>query len=125
MNGVLNNLKTGASEKFTENGDLAYSTTYNSNLDFFFASSLFRSHSDIAVQLFSQAFLEDKGLAVKNLAYLRDVKGGLGFRDATRAILVWLGENDAATLMSVLDAFIQLGRWDDILPLIFVKILEN
>ena len=124
MNGVLNNLKTGASEKFTENGDLAYSTTYNSNLDFFFASSLFRSHSDIAVQLFSQAFLEDKGLAVKNLAYLRDVKGGLGFRDATRAILVWLGENDAATLMSVLDAFIQLGRWDDILPLIFVKNAE-
>lgn len=121
MNTVLNNLKTGASQTVTVNGDLAFSTTYNENLDFFFASSLFRSNSNEAVRLFSLAFAENKGLAIKNLAYLRDIKEGLGFRDATRAILAWLGENNSKALMSVFDAFVELGRWDDVLPLIFVK----
>lgn len=123
MSTVLNNLRTHGSRTTTANGDKAYSTTLNKNLDFFFSSSLFRSSPEAAVLAFMQAYKEDPTMAIKNLFHLRNPRGGLGFRDPFRLILKELALGNIApegveVAKHLLPYAVEYGRWDDVLGLI-------
>lgn len=114
-NSVLDGIIKDSSKTLTENGDVAYTTTQNNNLDFFFGASLFRGNDEKAVQAFIKAYTQDKNLAVKNLFYLRDIKGGQGLRSPFRACLAWLAKENPELVINLLPKFVEYGRWDDIL----------
>ena len=114
-NSVLDGIIKDSSKTLTENGDVAYTTTQNNNLDFFFGASLFRGNDEKAVQAFIKAYTQNKNLAVKNLFYLRDIKGGQGLRSPFRACLAWLAKENPELVINLLPKFVEYGRWDDIL----------
>ena len=114
-NSVLDGIIKDSSKTLTENGDVAYTTTQNNNLDFFFGASLFRGNDEEAVRAFIKAYTQNKNLAVKNLFYLRDIKGGQGLRSPFRACLAWLAKENPELVINLLPKFVEYGRWDDIL----------
>lgn len=114
-NSVLDGIIKDSSKTLTENGDVAYTTTQNNNLDFFFGASLFRGNDEKAVQAFVKAYTQNKNLAVKNLFYLRDIREGQGLRSPFRACLAWLAKENSELVINLLPKFVEYGRWDDIL----------
>ena len=114
-NSVLDGIIKDSSKTLTENGDVAYTTTQNNNLDFFFGASLFRGNDKEAATAFIKAYTQDKNLAVKNLFYLRDIREGQGLRSPFRACLAWLAKENPELVISLLPKFVEYGRWDDIL----------
>ena len=101
-NSVLDGIIKDSSKTLTENGDVAYTTTQNNNLDFFFGASLFRGNDEKAVQAFIKAYTQNKTLAVKNLFYLRDIKGGQGLRYPFTACLAWLTKENPELVINLL-----------------------
>lgn len=53
-NSVLDGIIEDSSKTLTTNGDVAYTTTQNNNLDFFFGASLFRGNDKEAATAFSK-----------------------------------------------------------------------
>ncbi len=124
MNSLLKAIQEELNITFTENGDVAYKSTLNKNLDFFSGISQFYHgrDADRLIYMFLEAFEEDKVTALKNLFYLRDIKGGAGERTATRSILISLANNSPEVFKFIVPVVPELGRWDDltkILPEIF------
>ena len=75
-------------EAATWNGDKAFKSTLSKVLDFYSRAGAIRTLSETEkVRIFTNAFAEDKLLALKALFYLRDVRGGAGERDTVRIIL--------------------------------------
>lgn len=101
----------------TENGAKTFSTSLNSNLDLFFMGGAFRNRSDEElIALFSKAFAEDKSVALRILAYIRDCRGGMGERRFFRTALKHLAnskDNDSFDIRVIST----LGRWDDLFVL--------
>jgi Domain of unknown function (DUF2828) len=58
----------------TENGAITFKSTLNLNLDFFARASAMRGQD--VVPMFTEAYQEDSKMAIRNLFYLRDVRGG-------------------------------------------------
>lgn len=114
-NSVLDGIIKDSSKTLTTNGDVAYTTTQNNNLDFFFGASLFRGNNKEAATAFIKAYTQDKNLAVKNLFYLRDIREGQGLRSPFRACLAWLAKENPELVINLLPKFVEYGRWDDIL----------
>jgi hypothetical protein len=102
----------------TENGQVAYKSTKNINLDFFAKSGNINYKS--VVNDFLNAFAEDQDLAIRNLLHMRDVRGGKGIRDNSREILLALSEKDASLITdtNLVKAFVEVGRWDDIFEIL-------
>lgn len=104
----------------TTNGMKALKTTFNANVDLFGTIGSARN-TDIS-GLFMKAFREDANLAVRNLLWVRDVRGGAGERDTFRKLLAHLantGETDVAA--RVLVKIPEVGRWDDMFKLIGIE----
>ncbi|MBQ1476893.1 MAG: DUF2828 family protein [Erysipelotrichaceae bacterium] len=118
MNTLEQLLRKKASEVFTENGDITYDSTLNANLDFFAAAGSLRRDQKKVSDLMLKAALEDGDMAVKNLFYLRDIRGGLGERDSFRTSYRTLFERDPKVALRLLPAVPEYGRWDDILFLL-------
>lgn len=77
MNELLKNLKTETNYTLTENGALTHKSTLNKVLDMFAMGGSMRNRSDDdVINMFKQAYEEDKTLALKCLFYLRDIRGG-------------------------------------------------
>lgn len=94
----------------TLNGNTAYKNTLSANLDYFAYANM-----DSALELFQQAYREDKDLALANLLHSRDRKAK-GFRDQSKEILAWLAnELDSDTFYKLAIKFVEYGRWDDLL----------
>ena len=113
----------------TTNGAKAFNSTLIHCLDFFFAAGASRNKSEHEIiAIFSQAYHEDKNLALQILAYARDPRGGMGERRLFRVILKHLVTSGESTF--VLPYIAELGRWDDLLFLygldkkLDLKILE-
>ena len=68
----------------SRNGDTAYISTYDANLDFFGLAAASRYNQEQVSKLFLSAYSEDPSLALMNLLYLRDIRSGLGERDSFR-----------------------------------------
>jgi hypothetical protein len=98
----------------TENGDTALATTGNANLDLFALEGGLRNNKDDLLILFSKAYKEDKATALKNLFYLRDIRHGLGERDAFRFLLKKISSQDPETIKKIIGFVSALGRYDDL-----------
>lgn len=115
MSNFLNALKEETTVTLTENGAKTYSSSLNSNLDFFGQAGAMRSRLNEVPRLFSDAYAENKELAVRNLIHLRNIRlGGLGERDAYRLSFRSLADTDTQVAVNFVDYIAFIGRWDDV-----------
>lgn len=102
----------------TTNGDLAYSTTLNANLDFFGSAGSIpvskKYDSTEFMNLFVDAYFEDSEIALKNALYYRDIRGGLGRREGFRKILTYLAGQNVEDFKRLVVLTAMYGRYDDL-----------
>ena len=114
-NKLLNAMKTEANVIRTENGGVAYKSTFNAIQDLFALGGSYRTRSDEdVILLFKKAFEEDNVLALKCLFYLRDIRGGQGERRFFRTVIKWLAKNHTEAIRRNLKFIPEFGRWDDL-----------
>lgn len=97
----------------TENGMKARKSTANACVDLFFKAGAMRGQN--IVPAFTAAYVEDKNIALRIAAWLRDARGGAGERQLFRAILTHLEKTDLDAAVALLNKVPELGRWDDLL----------
>ncbi len=111
---LLKSLILDTNSTYTANNAYAYKSTLNYNLDFFFSISSFKSNTQLGLIKFQLAYFEDKLLALKNLFYLRNIRGtGQGIRDCARIIYKWLAINQKEIMLLNLANVAKFGRQDD------------
>ena len=118
MKSIYDKMESLNANKYTENGDLQYSTTADNNLDLFGTMGAMRNMDEHDIlELFDSAYSENKTVALANLLYLRDILKGLGERKSFRTILKVAKTNDefAKDLKNLFPYILELGRWDDLL----------
>ncbi len=108
---IMKEIEKLQNEVRTENGDVAYRSTFNKNLDFFGLAGAMRGRMDKALELFEDAFDEDAKLALANLFHLRNVRGGIGERDLFRVLFT---DMELKGLEKALPFVVKYGRWDDV-----------
>lgn len=113
----LDDLKKETSVGYTENGAIKYTKSLNNNVDFYAQAGAMRNRVDDVGILFSLAYSEDKNTALRNLLYLRDVRGGLGERDAFRKAYFKLVDNDTEVAKELIKYVPVFGRWDDVVEI--------
>lgn len=100
----------------TENGDKAVKSTLSRNLDLFGVMGAMRfAPEEEKTKLLKFALSENPVLAVANMMYLRDVRGGMGERNSFRQMLRFLIEANPELAQNLLPHVPALGRWDDML----------
>ena len=99
-------------EARTENGMKARKSTANAVVDLFYNAAASRG-KDIK-PAFAAALAEDRELALRVAAWLRDARGGAGERQLFRDILVYLEKTDTEAAKALLAKVPELGRWDDL-----------
>lgn len=103
-----------ANQTHTENGMPALKSSLNANVDLFFCIGASRG-KDITTQ-FNAALAEDPEMAVRNLLWARDARGGQGERQTFRTLLKRLeSTHQDALLERIVPLVPELGRWDDLL----------
>jgi len=122
---MMNLIKEECSKVYTENGDTAYGTTCNANLDFFGLSGAMRQNQFKMLKLFHQAYAEDPTLAVKNLFYLRDIKHGMGERQSFRTCFHDLCKTNPKIATQMLPYIPDYGRYDDLMEALSTPVQEN
>ena len=115
MTNLLQGLQQEMTVKNTKGGNY-YSSTYDSNLDFF-ASCTRRETEEKIMQRFAEAYAEDKNIALANLLYVLDIRGGKGERKMFKACFKYLcsHENTAEDALKIIPFISELGRWDYLL----------
>lgn len=118
------NMEKETTKKTTRNGAPTYSSSLNSNLDFFAMAGASRNKQDNNIkEMFAKAYHEDREMALRNLVHLRDIRqGGLGERATFRVVLDYLLNNSGTMFKSnkiivggLLKYIPEIGRWDDVL----------
>lgn len=99
-------------EARTANGMKARKSTANAVVDLFYNAGASRGKN--IVPAFSAAMAENRDLALRVAAWLRDARGGAGERQLFRDILKYLENNDKEAAVALLHKVPELGRWDDI-----------
>ena len=99
-------------EARTTNGMKARKSTANAVVDLFYNAGASRGKNIIPA--FTAAFVENKDLALRVAAWLRDARGGAGERQLFRDILVHLENTDPESAKALLKKVPELGRWDDL-----------
>lgn len=119
MSKLISKLKEETTKTYTENGALTYSTSLNHNVDFFFMGSASSQQSlNASLNLFINAYKENKDMALANLYYLRDIRNGQGVRNVAQNIYKWLAENDTVDL----NKLVEYGYYKDLLYLLETKL---
>ena len=113
LNSFVAAAQNQANQSLTENGAPAFKSTLDTYLDFFAKSGNINFN---ALEVFKQAFNEDRNLAIRNLLHMRDVRNGKGIRNNSRKILSYLADSYPELIIEskIIKAFIEVGRWDDI-----------
>ena len=105
--------------QITENGAVGYKSTGKVLTDLNFrVSSMRNGVTDSGIQLFVQAMQEDLEYAIKWLFFMRDVRGGMGERDAFQTLYMKYAElypNEARGTLKLISEF---GRWKDVIDII-------
>lgn len=99
-------------ESRTANGMKARKSTASAAVDLFF--NIGASRGKNIVPAFAAAFVENKDLALRIAAWVRDVRGGAGERQIFRDILSYLETADPESAKALLHKVPELGRWDDL-----------
>jgi len=99
-------------EARTTNGMKARKSTANAVVDLFY--NIGASRGKDITPAFVAAFVEDRDLALRVAAWVRDVRGGAGERETFRNILRYLEKTDVEACKALLSKVPELGRWDDI-----------
>jgi len=99
-------------EARTANGMKARKSTANAVVDLFYNAGASRGKN--IVPSFTAALVENRDLALRVAAWLRDARGGAGERQLFRDILVHLEKTDPEAAKALLRKVPELGRWDDI-----------
>lgn len=110
---LLNGMKKNSTITNTK-GSEYYMTTYNSNLDVFTMLSRFNSDEEL-IRLFNNALNENEEMALANLLYILDIRGGKGERRIFKTIFKDLCLNHSSAALRVLPFISELGRYDYIL----------
>jgi hypothetical protein len=92
-------------------------------LDFYYHAPARQGQDN--VQLFVDAYLQDKRLALKSLFYLRDVRQGKGQRKTFRDILMWLAKKDGKVFDLLVPFVPEFGRWDDLTRLVGFRSVQR
>lgn len=95
-------------------GSEYYVSTYDSNLDVFTMLSRYNSDEEI-IRLFNNALKENEDLALANLLYVLDIRGGKGERRIFKTIFKELCINNPLSALRVLPFISELGRYDYVL----------
>lgn len=100
----------------TENGMATNTTSLNFNVDLFFKGGAMRAaeEADI-ISLVSKAWYEDRTTCLRNLFWIRDVRGGAGERRFFRIAIKYLADLDPQGMANVIGFIPEYGRWDDLL----------
>lgn len=108
----------------TENGDLAFKSTLKANLDLFALGGAVRNQSpkQFYYGLVLPAFQEDERLALLNIFYLADVRGGQGERNFFRETIKRLADDIPAILVKVIHLIPEYTRWDNLYSLVDTKL---
>lgn len=112
---MMDLIKDELNKTVTENGDIAYRSTYNANLDFFALAGASRYNQKQVVDLFMKAYIENPSLALMNMMYLRDIRNGLGERKSFRTCFRFLCKLFPNVAKQMLKDVAEVGRVDDIL----------
>ena len=96
----------------TTNGMKARKSTANAVVDLFYNAGASRGKN--IVPAFTAAMAENRELALRVAAWLRDARGGAGERQLFRDILVHLEKTDTEAAKALLAKVPELGRWDDL-----------
>ena len=99
-------------EARTANGMKARKSTASAVVDLFYNAGASRGKN--IVPAFAAAFAQDRSLALRVAAWLRDVRSGAGERQLFRDILVYLEKNDTEAAKALVAKVPELGRWDDL-----------
>jgi hypothetical protein len=100
-------------EARTANGMKARKSTANAVVDLFYNAGASRGKN--IVPAFAAAMAENRELALRVAAWLRDARGGAGERQLFRDILLHLEKTDTEAATALLAKVPELGRWDDLL----------
>lgn len=124
----MKNLKETVNDEkqLTENGAVGYRTTGKKLLDLNFSvSSLRNMPENLIVSKFSDAFYEDKALAVKWLFFLGDIRQGLGERRSFRTIMKYLADSHPKIAKAVLHLVPDYSRWDYVLDMMGTSLQDD
>lgn len=112
---LLSEMASISTDKFTENGAYAHSSTKNPLLDFFAECGALRKRSDDdIIRLFMSAFDYDEIHALKALFYARDIRGGQGERRTFRIIIRYLANSHPDAIARNIELIPEYGRFDDL-----------
>ena len=104
-----------ATERRTDKGGKTNLNSLNATVDLFFNVGAARG-KDIT-PMFERAYQEDRVLALRVMAWSRDVRGGAGERKLFRDILQYIETNHQKDLAQMISVTPEFGRWDDLLEL--------
>lgn len=122
FNLVEKELKKKENISITENGALGYKTSNSALLDLNYAvSSLRHVDEEEIMDLFDNAFYENKEYALKWLFFARDIREGLGERRLFRICYKRLANLDIDLFYKNLSNIPEYGRWDDLISLIGIS----
>ena len=121
MNTFIKELERLDNMTNTTNGDIAFKSTLNANLDFFGLSGSVSDQEKIT-ELFVKAYYENPLTAIKNLFYLRDIQYGYGRRQSFRTLMKLLSEEQRDIAIKLIPYIPSLGRWDDLVVLVDSKV---
>lgn len=105
-------------------GGLYYSTTFNSNLDFYVMANRYQDETKLQA-LFSNAYNEDKVLCAANILYNLDIRGGKGERKVFKSLFKFLINKDLTLANKVLNLIPEYGRYDYVLEALNTPLEEN
>jgi len=106
-------------EQLTENGAVGYKSTGSSLLNLnYIVPSLRKASQNRIMNLFIQAYRDDKMLALKWLFFARDIRQGMGERWLFRLILNGLAQNKDINMKELAPLVPEYGRFDDLLTLL-------
>lgn len=128
--GFMDNLKATLDHSWnvsvTENGAVGYKTAGSKLIDINFQVSSLRNQSEQEIiHKFSDAFYEDRLLAVKWLFFAGDVRGGLGERRLFRIGLRYLGETQPKLVRALLEWIPEYNRWDSMFCLLDTSLADD
>lgn len=107
-------------ETTTENGENAFSTTTDANLDLF-ASLIRTTETEKLVDLLEKSWLHNPELTLKMILYTRDCRNGGGEKFLSFRMMAWLMFRFLSVYNANLAEFVKMGKFHDLLRLIRVK----